>query len=65
MSEKQDLIKRMLEMQQEFMKWEHDGGLNGKEYFDTDKLKQYRAEYMELADKVVNLAHTEKGSLRE
>ncbi|HHZ87859.1 MAG TPA: hypothetical protein EYN73_05425 [Chromatiaceae bacterium] len=65
MSEKQDLIKRLLEMQTQFIAWEHDGGIDGAEYYNTDKIKAYRDEYAELSDKLINMAHADKGSLRE
>lgn len=68
MSEKQELIKRMLELQKKFIEQEHKQGVTAKEFFtapDGTFLNEYRAEYTKLADKVVNLAHAEKGSIRD
>ena len=68
MSEKQDIINRLLEMQAEFIKIEQSEGVTGAKYFDSDEssfMHKYRKEYEELSDKLINLAHAEKGSLRE
>ncbi|MFQ5755536.1 MAG: hypothetical protein ACE5H7_05510 [Acidiferrobacterales bacterium] len=67
MSEKQKVIKRMLELQKKFIDYEHNSGLNPADYFDTPlghPLEDYRKEYDELTRKLVDLAHAEKGSHR-
>jgi len=67
MSEKQDIIKRMLELQKKFSDFEHENGVNGFDYYtpgDGHPLDGYRQEYNELANKVVDLAHGEAGSHR-
>ena len=67
MSEKQDLIKRMIELQKKFIDFEHENGVNGFDYYtpgDGHPLDGYRKEYSELANKVVDLAHSEAGSHR-
>jgi hypothetical protein len=67
MSEKQDLIKRMLELQAKFIKYEQDNGVTGFDYYTPEAghpLEGYRQEYAELATKVVDLAHGEAGSSR-
>jgi hypothetical protein len=67
MSEKQDLIKRMLELQKKFIDYEHEHGLEMKDYYTPQPghpLEGYRQEYAELATKVVDLAHSEAGSHR-
>lgn len=67
MSDKQEMIKKMLEMQRKFIEQEHKDGVSMEEYFtpsDASQLKGYREEYMELAMKVVDSAHEEKGSHR-
>jgi hypothetical protein len=67
MSDKQEMIKKMLEMQRKFIEQEHKGGVSMEEYFtpsDDSQLKGYRQEYSELAMKVVDSAHEEKGSRR-
>ena len=67
MSEKQDLIKRMLELQKKFIEFEHENGVNGIDYYTPGEghpLDGYRKEYNDLANKVVDLAHGEAGSHR-
>lgn len=67
MSEKQDLIKRMLELQKKFIAFEQQNGIDGFDYYSPDsghELEGYRQEYAELANKVVDLAHAEAGSSR-
>ncbi|MDH5444192.1 MAG: hypothetical protein OEY52_01470 [Gammaproteobacteria bacterium] len=69
MSDKQKLIQEMLEMQKKFVEYEHKAGFDAVEYFTDNagpkhELNQYRQKYAELATKVVDLAHSEKGSQR-
>ena len=67
MSEKQDIIKKMLEMQKKFIAYEHANGVNPEDYFnpaDDHELAGYRQQYQELASKLVDMAHEEKGSRR-
>ena len=67
MSEKQDIIKRMLELQKKFIAFEQENGLDGFDYYSPDSghtLSGYRQEYAELATKVIDLAHAEAGSSR-
>ncbi len=67
MSEKQDLIKRMLELQKKFVEFEHENGVNGFDYYTPGEghpLDGYRKEYNDLANKVVDIAHSEAGSHR-
>ncbi|MBI5460876.1 MAG: hypothetical protein HY941_01675 [Gammaproteobacteria bacterium] len=67
MSEKTNLIKEMLEMQKKFMEYEHGHGVTQEEYFAPNSghvLDGYRQKYAEMAMKVVDLAHAEKGSRR-
>jgi hypothetical protein len=67
MSEKAKLIKEMIEMQKKFMAYEHEKGVKQEEYFAPQAghvLDGYRQKYQELANKVVDMAHTEKGSRR-
>ena len=67
MSEKQEMIKQMLEMQRKFIEYEHKQGVTMEEYFtptDDSQLKGYRQDYRDLAMKVVDAAHAEKGSHR-
>ena len=67
MSEKQELIKKMLEMQKKCMDYEHEHGVDPKDYYVPESghpLDHYRQEYMDLAMKVVDMAHAERGSSR-
>ena len=67
MSEKAKLIKEMLEMQKKFMDYEHKNGVDPKDYFAPESghtLDGYRQKYMDIAMKVVDLAHEDKGSHR-
>lgn len=65
MSSKQDKIKKMLEMQKQFIALDRARGVSAEEYFTPEEgaeLNGYRQEYMELAMEVVEEAHQEKGS---
>jgi hypothetical protein len=67
MSEKQEIIKKLLEMQKVFINYEHENGVEMKDYFVPEEghtLKGFRQEYMDLANKLVDIAHAEKGSHR-
>ena len=67
MSNKQELIAKLLEMQKKFIDYEHANGVEMKDYFAADEghpLKGFRQEYMDLANQLVDMAHTEKGSHR-
>jgi len=67
MSEKQEIIKKLMDMQKMFIKYEQENGVEMKDYFaaeDGHPLKGFRQEYMDLANKLVDIAHAEKGSHR-
>ena len=67
MTEKQKIIKQMLDMQKKFIKLEHNGDFKADEYYDTDgdsELAKYKNEYNELSIRLVDLAHEDKGSQR-
>jgi len=67
MSTKQDLIKEMIAMQHKFSAYEREHGVSMKEYFmpeDDDELAGYRKKYNDMAMKLVDIAHEEKGSVR-
>ena len=67
MSDKQELIKEMLELQKRFIDYEHQNGVTQEEYFAAGEghtLHNYRQRYSELATKLVDMAHEEKGSHR-
>ena len=64
--EKQDLIEKMLDMQKQFIEYEHEHGVTGKDYWASQEglLAGYRQEYMDMANRVVDLAHEIVGSVR-
>jgi hypothetical protein len=64
--EKQELIDKMLEMQKQFIAYEHENGVTGKDYWASEEglLANYRHEYSEMATRVVDLAHEIVGSSR-
>ncbi|MCP4407216.1 MAG: hypothetical protein GY807_05530 [Gammaproteobacteria bacterium] len=67
MSDKQEMIKKLLEMQKKFIEHEHKDGVSMEEYFtpsDDSPLKGYRQEYRDLAMKLVDTAHEDRGSHR-
>ncbi|MBT8116914.1 MAG: hypothetical protein KJO66_03725 [Gammaproteobacteria bacterium] len=67
MGEKQEIIKKLMEMQKMFIKYEQENGVEMQDYFaaeDGHPLKGFRQEYMDLANKLVDMAHAEKGSHR-
>lgn len=67
MSEKQEIIRQMLDMQQKFIELEHSGKFSAEEYYDSDSesaLAQHKRKFQELANRLVDLAHEEKGSRR-
>lgn len=67
MSEKQEIIKELLEMQRKFIEYEQKNGVNPEEYFvppEDHVLHGYREAYAEKALRVLELAHAEKASHR-
>lgn len=67
MSDRKEMIKKMLEMQRKFIEYEHEHGVSMEEYFtpsEDSQLKGFRQEYTELAMKIVDAAHEDKGSHR-
>ncbi len=67
MSEKRELINKMLEMQKKFIEYEHQHGLDPKDYYAPESghpLTGYRDDYMSTAMNVIDLAHAEVGSHR-
>ena len=64
--EKQDLIDKMLDMQKQFIEYEHQNGVSGKDYWASKEglLANYRQEYMDMANRVVDIAHEIVGSSR-
>ena len=65
MSEKQEKIEKLLEMQRHFITLDRERGVSMDEYFmpaEGSDLHNYRQDYMQCAMDVVKLAHEEKGS---
>lgn len=64
--EKQELIEKMLGMQKQFIAYEHEHGVTGKDYWASSEglLANYRQEYAEMATRVVDIAHEIVGSSR-
>lgn len=68
MSDKAEMIKKMLEMQKKFIDYEHKNGVEPKDYYAPDsghELDGFRQEYRDLAMQVVDAAHADKGSSRD
>ena len=67
MSDKAKLIKEMLEMQKKFMAYEQEKGVSAEEYYSPQsgtEFDGFREKYQEMANKVVDMAHEDKGSHR-
>ena len=67
MSEKQEIIKQIMALQKKFIEIEQAGEFSAEEYYDSDgdsELARYKREHEELATRLVDLAHEEKGSHR-
>lgn len=67
MSEKQEIIKQMMDLQHKFIELEHRGEFSTEEFYDTDgdsELALHKRNFEDLARRLVDLAHTEKGSKR-
>ena len=67
MPTKQELIKKMLRMQRQFIAREQESGVDLEDYFTPqagDLLDGYRETFAGIAAQVVDLAHEEKGSKR-
>jgi len=64
--EKQELIDKMIEMQKRFIAYEHEHGVTGKDYWASTEglLVDYRQDYMDMANRVVDIAHEIVGSSR-
>ena len=67
MSEKQEIIQQMLEMQRKFIDLEQAGKFSAEEYYDSEgdsELAKHKRKYDELATRLVDMAHEDKGSKR-
>ncbi|GJL82315.1 MAG: hypothetical protein DHS20C01_19490 [marine bacterium B5-7] len=67
MSEKQQIIAEMIQLQKTFIDYEHQNGVDPSDYFNPEAghtLDGFRQKYQELANRLVDMAHEEKGSRR-
>lgn len=67
MSEKQKIIEEMMALQRRFIELEQSGEFSAEEYYDSEgdsELARYKRAHEELATRLVDLAHEEKGSRR-
>jgi hypothetical protein len=58
MSNKEELIKEMLEMQAKFIAYERSGNFDAEDYY-VGEWKEYRARYAELTEEVRGIASKE------
>ena len=64
-NDKQDKIKKLLEMQKKFIALDRAQGVEASEYFapsNDSEILGFKEEYRDLAMDIVDLAHKEKGS---
>ncbi|MCG6888396.1 MAG: hypothetical protein LJE92_02310 [Gammaproteobacteria bacterium] len=67
MTEKQEIIKQMLDLQHKFIELEQRGEFSTAEYYDSEgdtELARHKRSFEELSTKLVDLAHADKGSKR-
>ena len=67
MSEKQEIIKEIMDLQRKFIDIEQRGEFSAEQYYDSEgdsELAKYKRRHEELATKLVDMAHEEKGSKR-
>ena len=67
MSEKQEIIKQMLDLQHKFIALEQRGEFSTEEYYDSEgetEVARDKRSFEELSTRLVDLAHAEKGSKR-
>ena len=69
MSNRAELISKMMEMQKEFIKYTEglEGDFEMADYYTSDEshpLFNFREKYDELSEQVVDAAHSDRGSIR-
>jgi len=67
MSEKQEIIKQMMDLQHKFIELEQRGEFSTEEYYDSEgetEVARHKRSFEELSNRLVDLAHAEKGSKR-
>ena len=65
-AERKDIIKKLLRIQKEFMELERKDGVTEKDihHNPTGIIKEYVEEHEKLANRLVDIAHKIKGSIR-
>ena len=66
LEERKQIIARLLDIQKRFMDLEREKGVTEKDLHQNPKgvLKEYKEEHEKLANRLVDLAHKIKGSIR-
>ena len=66
LDEKNKLIADMQEMQKQFIDYEHENGMGGKDYYYSQEglLKDYREKFNDMAVRLVDVSHEIVGSSR-
>ena len=64
--ERKKIIARLLDIQKRFMDLEREKGVTEKDLHQNPKgiLKEYKEEHEKLANRLVDIAHKIKGSIR-
>ena len=64
--ERKQIITRLLEIQKNFMDLEREKGVTEKDIHHNPKgvIKEYKEEHVKLANRLVDIAHQIKGSIR-
>ena len=64
--ERKQIITRLLEIQKNFMELEREKGVTEKDIHHNPKgvIKEYKEEHEKLANRLVDIAHKIKGSIR-
>ena len=64
--ERKDIITKMLRIQKEFMELEREKGVTEKDIHHNPQgiVKEYKEEHEKLANRLVDIAHALKGSIR-
>tara|TARA_B100001059_G_scaffold205111_1_gene214942 strand:- start:260 stop:493 length:234 start_codon:yes stop_codon:yes gene_type:complete len=66
LEERKQIITRLLDIQKRFMDLEREKGVTEKDLHQNPKgvLKEYKEEHEKLANRLVDIAHKIKGSIR-
>ncbi len=67
MNQKQKLIHELVEMQKQFIRREKAGGIDSQEYYapeEDSEWSAYQTRHDQLANRLIDMAHAEKGSKR-